>query len=83
MVRLKPDPTYRTREDGMNKDELKGKFEQVKGKAKQTVGDLTDDEDLYGEGQADEAKGELREGTGRVRRKIGEVIEDAGKKLKR
>ena len=67
----------------MNKDELKGKFEQVKGKAKKAAGDLTDDEDLYGQGEADEVRGELREGAGRVRRKMGDAIEKVGAKLKR
>jgi uncharacterized protein YjbJ (UPF0337 family) len=67
----------------MNKDEIKGKFEQVKGKAKKAAGDLTDDEDLYGQGEADEVRGELREGAGRARRKMSEALENAGGKLKR
>ena len=66
----------------MNRDELKGKTEQVKGRAKQAVGDLTNDEKLHDEGVADEAVGEAQEGFGRARRKIGEKIEDIGEKLK-
>jgi uncharacterized protein YjbJ (UPF0337 family) len=67
----------------MNRDELDGKTEQVKGKAKQAWGDLTDDERLHDEGVADEAAGEVQEGLGRARRKVGEAIEDIGESIKR
>ena len=40
-----------------NRNEVEGKINQAKGKAKQTVGDLTHDEDLIAEGEADEAAG--------------------------
>ena len=49
----------------MNRDELEGKAEQVKGKVKQGVGDLTDNERLHDEGVADEAGGA---GTTKVRK---------------
>jgi uncharacterized protein YjbJ (UPF0337 family) len=67
----------------MNRDELEGKVDQLKGKAKQAAGDLTDDEKLQDEGVADEAGGDVQEGFGRGRRKVGEAIEDLGDKLKR
>ena len=67
----------------MNKDELDGKVEQVKGRVKQGIGDLTDNERLHDEGVGDEAAGEVQEGFGRGRRKVGEAIEDLGEKLKR
>jgi uncharacterized protein YjbJ (UPF0337 family) len=67
----------------MNRDELKGKGEQIKGKVKQAAGDLTDDEQLKDEGVADEAKGDIQEGYGRARRKVGEAIEDLGENIKR
>ncbi len=67
----------------MNRDELDGKAEQLKGKAKKAVGDLTDNERLHDEGAADEAAGNLQEGFGRARRKVGEAIEDIGEDLKR
>ena len=46
----------------MNRDELEGKAEQIKGKVKQAAGDLTDNEELHGEGVADEAAGSVQEG---------------------
>ena len=66
----------------MNKDELDGKVEQLKGKMKQGVGDMTDDERLHDEGVADEAAGEVQEGFGRGRRKVGEAVEDIGDRIK-
>jgi uncharacterized protein YjbJ (UPF0337 family) len=53
----------------MNKDELDGKVDQLKGKVKQATGDLTDNERLHDEGVADEAAGDVQEGFGRGRRK--------------
>ena len=67
----------------MNRDELEGKKEQLKGKMKQAAGDLTDDDQLQDEGVADEAAGNVQEGFGRGRRKVGEAIEDIGKTIKR
>jgi uncharacterized protein YjbJ (UPF0337 family) len=66
-----------------NRDELEGKAEQVKGKIKQTVGNLTNDDELRGEGIADEAAGDVQEGFGRARRKVGEAVEDIGENIKR
>lgn len=66
----------------MNRDELKGKAEQLKGRAKEAVGDLTNDERLRNEGATDELRGEVQEGFGRARRKLGEKIEEIGERLK-
>jgi uncharacterized protein YjbJ (UPF0337 family) len=67
----------------MNRDELEGKAEALKGKIKQAAGDLTDDERLREEGIADEAAGDTQDAMGRGRRKAGEFIEDIGKSIKR
>lgn len=67
----------------MNKDELDGKMDQLKGKVKQGVGNATDNDRLHDEGVADEASGDVQEGFGRGRRKVGEAIEDIGDNLKR
>jgi uncharacterized protein YjbJ (UPF0337 family) len=66
----------------MNRDEIDGKAEQLKGKVKQATGDLTDDERLHDEGVADEAAGKVQEGFGKGRRKLGEAIEDIGENVK-
>jgi uncharacterized protein YjbJ (UPF0337 family) len=66
-----------------NRDELKGKAEQVGGRIKEGVGRLTQDPELEGKGLGDQAAGSVRETYGKGRRKIGEVIEDIGKNVKR
>jgi uncharacterized protein YjbJ (UPF0337 family) len=67
----------------INKDELEGKAEALKGKAKQAAGDLTDDERLHDEGVADEVAGKTQEAFGRGKRKVGEAIEDIGESIKK
>jgi uncharacterized protein YjbJ (UPF0337 family) len=62
-----------------NKDEVKGKFDQVKGNIKQKAGRAFNDPELDDEGSADRAGGEVREGYGKARRKVGETLEDIGK----
>lgn len=67
----------------MNRDELEGKAEKLKGKIKQGVGDMTDNERLHDEGVADEAAGDVQDTAGRARRKVGEAVEDIGERIKR
>ena len=52
-------------------DKIENKTDELKGKAKQTVGEATDDEQLQQEGQVDETKGNLKQ--------AGEKIKDAFK----
>ena len=40
---------------------MSGEFDQAKGRAKQAVGDLTDDKDMKAEGQADETSGKVKD----------------------
>jgi uncharacterized protein YjbJ (UPF0337 family) len=70
-------------EDTMNRDEIKGKAESIKGKVKQAAADLTDNPDLHDEGAVDEAAGDAQEAFGRAKRKVGEAVESAGKAIKR
>ena len=62
-----------------NNDEVKGKFDQVKGGIKEKAGQVLNDRELEDEGTGDRAGGELREGFGKAKRKVGEAIEDVGK----
>jgi uncharacterized protein YjbJ (UPF0337 family) len=66
-----------------NSDELKGKFDQVKGTIKEEVGKATGDTELQDEGTADRVSGEVQEGFGTVKRKVGEAIEDVGEAIKK
>lgn len=67
----------------MNRDEVEGKAEALKGKVKQAAGDLTDDPDLHDEGVVDEAAGNAQDAYGRARRKVGEAIKDVGNAIKK
>ncbi|MGF1586364.1 MAG: CsbD family protein [Bacteroidales bacterium] len=54
----------------MDKLEIKGKWNQVKGKFKQKYADLTDDDLTYAEGKEDELIGRLQEKTGKTRKEV-------------
>ena len=64
-----------------NKDEIKGKGNQVKGAVKDKVGEAIGNPDLEASGEADRAKGETQEQFGKARRKAGETIEKFGEKI--
>lgn len=51
----------------MDKLELKGKWNELKGKVKQAHGDLTDDDLRYEEGKDDELLGRLQQKLGKSR----------------
>jgi len=51
----------------MNEDTIKGQWKQLKGKAKETWGDLTDDELTRVEGNAEQLSGLIQERYGRAR----------------
>jgi uncharacterized protein YjbJ (UPF0337 family) len=66
----------------MNRDELNGKVDRLKGKIKEEVADVTNDQDLHDEGVADQASGNVQEGFGRARRKVGDALHDVAHKIK-
>jgi uncharacterized protein YjbJ (UPF0337 family) len=51
-----------------------GKFDEVKGKAKEAVGDATDDEDLEREGKVDQVTGKIKEKVDGVVDKVRDVF---------
>ncbi len=67
----------------MNRDELEGKKENLKGRVKEATGTLTGNPELEKEGANERAGGALQEGIGRARREVGEAIEDLGEEIKR
>ena len=54
-------------------DKLRNQGEDLKGKAKETIGRATDDEELEGAGRADQAKANLKQ----AGEKVKDVIKDA------
>jgi uncharacterized protein YjbJ (UPF0337 family) len=67
----------------MNRDEVEGKAQALKGRIKQATGDVTNDPRSHDEGVADQVAGTMQDAVGRVRRKVGEAIEDVGTVMKR
>ncbi|MFL6250861.1 MAG: CsbD family protein [Actinomycetes bacterium] len=54
-------------------DKLRNKGEDLKGKAKETVGRATDDEELEAQGRTDQAKSSLKD----AGEKVKDAIKDA------
>lgn len=67
----------------MNRDELEGKAEALKGKIKQAAGTLTRNRTLHDGGVIDENAGKTHAAMGRTKRKIGEAIEHVGHVIKK
>lgn len=59
----------------MNKEQLEGKWKQVKGEFKQKYGNVTDDDTTFAEGKFDEMLGRLQEKTGKRKEEIRKEIE--------
>lgn len=55
-------------------DKISNKAEELKGKVKQGAGDVTGDEELRAEGEADETKSHFKQ--------AGERVKDAAKNVK-
>lgn len=67
-----------------NKDEIKGKGEELLGKAKKGVGDLANDPNMRAEGEADEMKGKTRQSVGHVKEGVkgaADSIRQAGRDM--
>lgn len=54
---------------------MSGETDQVKGRVKQAVGDLTDNEDLEREGERDEFAGEAKDTVDDVKDKVNDAID--------
>ena len=59
-----------------NKDELKGKGKQIKGRIKGKVGEMTGNRNLKSKGEAERIEGLVQEGVGRARRKADELLKN-------
>lgn len=61
----------------MNRDQIEGKWKELRGKVKQQWGDLTDDEIAQAEGNRDELAGKIQQKYGGskedIRRKLDEL----------
>ncbi len=60
----------------MNKLELKGNWNEIKGKLKQKYANLTDDDLTYAEGTEDQLLGRLQQKTGRTKEELRDEMEE-------
>jgi uncharacterized protein YjbJ (UPF0337 family) len=69
-------PADNAKERPMNKDEIKGKIENIKGRVKEAAGSLTGDKEKQAEGTVERIKGAVRE-------KVGQAKEEVSRKVNR
>lgn len=62
----------------MEKEHVTGKVDELKGKAKQGIGEATDNPKLQGEGLVDEAKGKAKQAYGDFKDAVKGADKDAG-----
>jgi uncharacterized protein YjbJ (UPF0337 family) len=56
-------------------DKIKGTANELAGKAKQGVGNMTDDHELQAKGAAQEAKGDLQKASGHAKDAVKGVVD--------
>jgi uncharacterized protein YjbJ (UPF0337 family) len=59
----------------MNKLQFKGSWNEIKGKLKQSYGNLTDDDLTFAEGKEDELLGRLQKRLGKSKDEVRKMIE--------
>jgi uncharacterized protein YjbJ (UPF0337 family) len=59
----------------MNKLQMKGSWNEIKGKLKQNYGNLTDDDLVFAEGKDDELLGRLQKKLGKTKDEVRSMIE--------
>ncbi|AEV31539.1 CsbD family protein [Owenweeksia hongkongensis] len=60
----------------MDKLEIKGSWNEAKGKLKQKYGELTDDDLTYTEGKEDELYGRIQKKTGKTRDEVKKMFRE-------
>jgi uncharacterized protein YjbJ (UPF0337 family) len=61
---------------GMTKLNLKGNWNELKGKLKQQYGQLTDDDLAFAEGKEDEMLGRIQQRLGKDKEEVRKMVED-------
>ena len=64
----------------MDKKNLEGGLDNLKGRVKETAGVATGDRELEGEGKLDQLKGKVKEVAGNIREGIKEKLDNLDKK---
>jgi len=57
-----------------SRDRIEGKADELKGRGKSALGDLTDNDQTRAEGDADQTQGKLKQGLADVKDKVDDVV---------
>jgi uncharacterized protein YjbJ (UPF0337 family) len=57
-----------------SRDRLEGKGDELLGRGKSALGDLTDDDQKRAEGDADQTQGKVKQGIADVKDKVDDVV---------
>ena len=60
----------------MNKDELEGKWKQIKGSVKEKYGEWFNDNEALAEGKIDQVIGSIQEKSGKTREEVEKMINE-------
>lgn len=55
-------------------DRIEGRVDELKGRGKSALGDLTDDDQKRAEGDADQTQGKLKQGIADAKDKVDDVV---------
>lgn len=61
---------------GATNDKIRGNWNELKGKLKQSYGELTDDDLVYAEGKEDEILGRLQQKLGKTKDEVNKIIDN-------
>ena len=62
---------------------MEGKADEMKGRAKEAVGDLTDDDELKREGKLDQATGSIKEKLDDAKEWVEDKVDEVRDRMKR
>jgi uncharacterized protein YjbJ (UPF0337 family) len=66
----------------MDKKNVEGGADNIKGKVKETLGVATGDRELEGEGKVDQVKGKIKDVAGNIREGIKDKLDDLDRNKK-
>jgi uncharacterized protein YjbJ (UPF0337 family) len=59
-----------------SQDRIEGKFDEMKGRGKSALGEMTDDDRKRAEGQADQNQGKFKQGVADAKDKVDDVVKN-------